>query len=132
MIKSKKLALASFLTVFLIGLVLGIILERLVLDNSHSKRRRHDPGDFIFKKFTERLSLEEEQKVELKALLADIKEKHRGLRKENRTHYKAFQEEFNADFRKILTEQQIVLFDELLKEFEKKRSRDRNKRHNEK
>ena len=132
MIRSKKLALVSFLTIFLAGLVLGVVLERLVIDKCQAKRQPSDPGEFLFQKFTTELSLDETQKLELRKLLADIKEKHRHIRKENRTQYKIIQEEFNTDFRKILSEEQLILFDQLVQEFEEKRARDKHNRRKDK
>ena len=129
MTRSKKLAIASFLTIFLVGIVLGLVLERFVLENCPAKQPKGDPSDFIYKKFTERLSLDEEQKSELKRLLAEIKEQHRQIRKQDHKKYKTIQQEFDAAFRTILTEEQLVIYEQMVKEFEERMKRAKRKRH---
>lgn len=126
--QSKKMALVSFLAIFLFGLAVGVVVDRYVFENSHKPERRHDPSDFLFHKFSDNLSLDENQKLELKRLLEEIKEKHRAIRKSDRGRYNEIKKEFDDDFRKILTPDQVTKYNQMVKEFEEKRARVEAKR----
>jgi len=126
--QSKKMALVSFLAIFLFGIALGVVADRYVFQKRHEPRHRHNSGDFLFRKFSEKLSLDENQKVELRRLLEEIKEKHHEIRKADRQRYNKIKTEFNAAFRQILTPEQAIKYDQMVKEFEEKRAREESKR----
>ena len=90
----------------------------LIFDKKQFGRPPEDPHDFLFQKFTTELALDETQKTVLKSLLDVIKEKHHQIRRDNRKKYKTIQEEFDRNFREILTEEQLIKYDLLVKEFE--------------
>ncbi len=126
--QSKKAALVSFLVIFLFGIAIGVIADRYVFDKKQGTRHHQDPSDFLFRKFSERLALDENQKVELRRLLEEIKEKHREIRKSDRRRYDEIKTAFDSAFRKILTPEQVTTYDQMVKEFEEKRARQELKR----
>ena len=136
MLSSKKTAILSFITVFIAGIAVGVVFENLVLDKKQherrSDRRREDPNVLMFKKFTEELSLTQAQQDTLQFLLDQIKEKHKALGEKRHQEFKKIREEFDVEFRKILSNEQLARYDEMVKEFEekwkKRRSKDQEKK----
>ncbi len=131
MIRSKKLAFVSFLAVFLLGMVLGVVLERFVFSADYHGRRRHGPSEYLFNKFSKELALDEEQKNQLEKLLKEIGDKHRRIRDANKQQYAKIRSEFDASFRQVLTHDQLEKYERLVQEFEaaRKRYRQKHERH---
>jgi hypothetical protein len=129
MMSSKNKAILSFIAVFLVGIAVGVLFENLVLDKKQQNRKRQDPNKFLFEKFTNELSLSTEQQDSLQVLLDDIKEKHRELGKKRHENYERIRSEFDVEFRKILSPDQLLRYDEIIREFEEKMQQRRNKNH---
>ncbi len=134
MLHSKRMALASLITIFLLGIVLGIAGERYVF--RHWKQTRHPRGnDFMIKDFTQKLNLTAEQQAQLKALLKEIREKYEQVRNSMDPEFERISLEFREKFAQTLNEQQKTIFEQMNKEFDsrdknrdKNRERDRRKR----
>ncbi len=126
MMSSKSKALVIFITIFIAGIAVGVLLDNLVLDKK-DRRRHGDPNEYLFKKFTTELSLTTDQQDTLKTLLDDIKKKHRMLGEKRREEYDSIRQEFDTKFREILTSEQLIHYDEIVKEFEE-RSKSRRER----
>ena len=127
MASSKKIAILSLITVFIIGLAAGVALDRLVFDKKRHDHRKRDPNEYFFEKFTRELSLTKAQQDTLQILLDDIKEKHNALSKKRRKEYEKIRQEFETDFRKILTPEQVSRYNEMIREFEERRARFKEK-----
>ncbi|MBN1561538.1 hypothetical protein JW998_14905 [candidate division KSB1 bacterium] len=123
MTSAKKIALLSFITVFIAGIAVGIVLEDLVFDKKREEHKRRDPNDFLFATFTKELSLTAAQQDSLKSMLNKIKEKHKTLNRERFEDYEQIRLEFNEEFRKILDEKQIIRYNEMMQEFENRRKK---------
>ena len=134
MIPSKKIAIFSFITVFIVGIAVGVVFDNLVIDKKPD-RRRHNPNDFLFDKFTTELSLSQTQQDTLQVLLDQIKEKNKKLGDKRHQEFKKIRKEFDSEFRKILSSEQMSRYDEMVREFEerwgKRRSRDYHKKREE-
>ena len=128
MIRSKKLASISFLAIFFFGMAIGVVLERFVFDDHYPGRHGHDPGKYLFNKFSKELSLDEDQKTRLKKLLEEIREKHRRIRDANRRQYDEIRSEFDLAFRRILTPEQLEKYEQLVQKFKAARERYEQKR----
>lgn len=123
MIPSKKIAILSFITVFIAGIAVGVVLEDLVLDKKRHENRRQNANDILFDKFTNELSLTEIQQDSLKNILDDFKEKHKRLNKKRFEDFHKIRNEFDIEFRKILDETQLLRYEQMVKEFEERRSK---------
>jgi hypothetical protein len=123
MTSAKKIAILSFITVFIAGIAVGVVLQDLVFDKKREEHRRRDPNDFLFAKFTEELSLTATQQDSLRSMLDKIKEKHKNLNRKRFEDYEQIRLEFDEKFRKILDEKQIKRYNELTREFENRRKK---------
>lgn len=128
MLSSKKFALLSIITTFLVGVALGVVVERFVFDTHHKYDKRDDPNEHIMQKFTTELSLTPAQQDTLAMLLDDIKEKHRALRKERHKEYERIRKEFEQEFSSILDERQAARYEEMVREYEREREERRKVR----
>lgn len=121
MISSKKTAVLSLVTVFLMGAAFGIFLNHAVLKKLPPRPKDSSPGDFIFEKFTRDLSLTSVQQDSLKAMLNMLREQFKSA---GQAHYQQFEQirhKFNEEFEQILTEEQKSKYREMVADFEKER-----------
>ena len=121
MTPSKKIAILSFITIFIAGIAVGVVLEDFVFNKKRDEHQRRDPNDFLFVKFTKELSLTTVQQDSLKSMLNKIKEKHKRMNKQRFEDYEQIRLEFNKEFRKILDEEQTIRYDQMVQEFEARR-----------
>ncbi len=127
MMSSKNKAVLSFITIFIIGVAVGVLLENFVLDKKQHDRRRQDPNKILFEKFTRELSLSVTQQDTLQVLLDDVKEKHKVLGQKRHEDFERIRQEFDVEFRKILTNEQLTRYEEIIREFEENAKKWRNK-----
>ncbi|MBN1464997.1 hypothetical protein JXA02_04500 [candidate division KSB1 bacterium] len=123
MTPSKKIAILSFITVFIAGIAVGVVLEDLVFDKKQADRRKGDPNDFLFAKLTQELSLTTAQQDSLRSMLDKIKEEHRKLNRKRFENFEQIRLKFDQEFRKILDEKQMTRYDEMMQEFETRRKK---------
>ena len=122
MLKSKKIAIVSFLTVFLFGLFCGITADRLLL--CKIKHKRPKGGDsHLVQKFSTELNLTPSQKEELIRLLKNVRDKHAQIRNSNQPKYESIRIEFQQEFAKILNSDQQLLFEKSNQRFDAKREK---------
>ncbi len=126
----KTKAVFLFITIFIVGLVVGIALEKKVLDKKDHRHKNRNPNSYLFEKFTSELSLTTTQQDTLKMLLDEIKEKKRILDEKRRQELDKSRLEFESDFRKILNAEQAQRYDEMRREFEEKMRKRREQREN--
>jgi len=134
MLKSKRMALASLVIIFLLGIILGVAGERYIFRHWHPQR--HGRGDdFMIKDFTQKLNLTVDQQQQLKVLLGEIREKYEQARASMKPEFEKISQEFRDKFAQILDEKQKPIFDQMNKEFdsrENEKNRDRRDRDREK
>ncbi len=120
---TKRKALVVMVTVFFLGLVAGMAIDRYALDK-YSRHQRHHrkPPDFK-QMFTKELDLNQEQQEKLDVLLSELKEKIDKVRHSNYQQYGKIRNEFNENFRVILDTGQKQKFEQMIKEFEEKKKK---------
>jgi septal ring factor EnvC (AmiA/AmiB activator) len=109
---SKRAAAISLSVVFVLGLFVGLFVDRYFLSNRMAPGfdRRHRP-DFV-ERLTKDLKLSADQQAQLKTLLAELKTKHDKIREAVGPQYRQVRDDFHSSFKKILTQEQQKKFDE--------------------
>lgn len=112
---SKRTAIASLCMVLLVGFLLGVIIDRYLLDDHNrppfERRRSHD----FFARLSVDLQLNDLQKEQLRILLEATKAKHDSLRKTTGPQFRRIQEEFQQEFKKALDPDQRKKFEKITK-----------------
>ena len=122
MLKTKKVALASIITIFLLGMVLGILADRYIILRYFKNGHRRGQMNLV-QMFNKELNLNVEQQAKLKELLAELREKHENIRKSSRPEYKKITQEFREKFSQVLNDEQRKKFNEINEKFDKRRER---------
>ncbi len=112
---SKRTAIASLCMVLLVGILLGVVIDRYLLDDHNrppfERRRPHD----FFGRLSVDLQLNDVQKEQLRILLEATKAKHDSLRKTTGPQFRRIQEEFQQEFKKVLDADQREKFEKITK-----------------
>jgi hypothetical protein len=109
---SKRAAAISLGVVFVLGFLAGLVVDRYFFSDHMPPEfdRRHRP-DFV-ERLTKDLNLTADQQTQLKTLLAELKAKHDKIRETVGPQYRQVREDFHSSFKKILTAEQQIKFDE--------------------
>jgi hypothetical protein len=112
---SKRAAAVSLSVVLFLGLLIGIVIDRFLIDDLFRPPvdGRHRP-DF-FADLTKELQLDPQQQEQLKTLLEEVKTKHEALRKTMGPQFRSVREEFQGKFAQILSAEQKLKFDQFNK-----------------
>ncbi len=112
---SKRAAAVSLTVVLFLGILIGIVIDRLIINDLFHPpfERRHRP-DF-FADLTRELQLNAQQQDQLKTLLEEVKSKHEALRKSMGPQFHGVRQEFQEKFKQILTEEQKITFEKFNK-----------------
>lgn len=134
MTSAKKWMGVTLVTTLVIGMGAGILLDRLVLvptvdsrtsDSERSGERRHrDRGHRMGERLHSRLGLTDEQVARLEEVMSENHETARQFWRNSREEFETLRQQFRADIRELLTEEQRVAFDEMVAEYEAKSHRD--------
>ncbi len=123
MMSSKKTAVLSLLTFFLLGTAFGLLLDRSFLRKGPPRHGpRHEGKDFFFEYFTQELQLDSSQQDSLRAMLADLRKSFEMAGKEHFERMEQLRIQFGKDFEKILNPEQQVKFREMTEKFERQRA----------
>jgi Spy/CpxP family protein refolding chaperone len=117
---------ATLSLTLVLGMSLGILLDRFVLDrdDSRTQRRHRDGSDHFLTKLERELDLSSEQKAQLEKVLAANRQKARDFWKHTRGSYAELRQEFRQEIRTVLTPEQQKRFDEMMaKEDARRRER---------
>lgn len=135
MASAKKWMGVTLVTTLVIGMGAGILLDRLVLlptvdsrmsDSRGAGERRHrDRGHRMVERLHSRLGLTDEQVARLEEVMNENHETARQFWRNSRKEFETLRQQFRADIRELLTEEQRVTFDEMVAEYEAKNRRDR-------
>jgi hypothetical protein len=128
---SRKWIGATLFAALLLGVGVGVLLDRFVLlpsvagDVSPRRGRHEDHGRKFRARLHEELALSAEQQARLDEVLGRNHEIAERFWKESRERFDDLRVTFRADIRELLTAEQVVKFDRLLAEHdEKRRNRD--------
>jgi Spy/CpxP family protein refolding chaperone len=109
------------LIVFALGLVLGVLASELAggWGIFGGRGRRGDWRQHAVERFTRELSLSAEQRQQLETILDETKKKYQGISETTRPQYEAARQEGREKIRVILTPEQKVKFEELIREIDR-------------
>jgi len=117
---SKRAAIFSLGVVLVLGILLGMAIDRYVIGTSaRPPFERKRPHDFT-RHLSKQLQLNDQQQAQLKVLLDGLRAKHDSLRKEATPQFRRIQEEFRQQFSSLLTPEQQETFKKMI-EHEKPR-----------
>lgn len=125
----SRAAIAAYVAlIFVSGAVLGVFGQRLYeasrVANQPPAGRRPDPEvarKRIVDMYHDRLHLTDQQMTQLNAIMDEARQRVEDTRHKMGPEYQKIREEQNAKFRQILTPDQQVEFDKILKEREERR-----------
>jgi len=117
---SKKNAILSLISIFLIGVVVGMVLQHMVLEDRPQPRKHRPPNDFFFEVFTKELSLSITQQESLKTMLADLGKEYERVRIEQFEQHMRIRKSFENEFKKILDDNQKQKYDKMIEDFDNK------------
>ncbi len=120
--QAKLLILAVFVIGVLIGGVLTELYESRLPSIAQSPDADQQPPEGNFQRFEEFLELDEEQTAQLDTILRDSRERYRELQSQTRPMYRELTEQSRAEIRGILTDEQLVLYEEWTRRIEENRS----------
>ncbi len=120
--QAKLLILAVFVIGVLIGGVSTELYESRVPSIVQSPDADQQPPEGNFQRFEEFLELDEEQTAQLDTILRDSRERYRELQSQTRPMYRELTEQSRAEIRGILTDEQLVLYEEWTRRIEESRS----------
>jgi len=107
--------------VFALGLVLGVLASELAggWGIFGGRGRRGDWRQHAVERFTRELSLSAEQRQQLETILDETKKKYQGISETTRPQYEAARQEGRERIRAILSPEQKVKFEELIREIDR-------------
>jgi uncharacterized membrane protein len=132
--RSRTKAIVWVVVVFLVGAISGGVFRHYVWPTEPVRAGgpRHDPKAFA-QHMSEKLNLDEQQRVQLRAILEESREQFRSLeesfREANREQFREIRNATHQRILQILTSDQAARFEELTAKHEK-RKRDRPPRPN--
>ena len=138
MTSAKKWMGVTLVATLLIGIGAGVLADRLLLASAvHSRARDVDRrgdgehsehGRRMVERLRSGLELTEEQVAQLETVMNDNHETARQFWGNSRQEYEALRQQFRADIRGLLSDEQQVKFDEMVAEYEARNRREREGR----
>jgi hypothetical protein len=130
--RSKKWMYVTLLLTLILGMSLGVLLDRFVLNeargDTRQSRERRSHGERFIDHLQSELKLSTEQRENLEQMLAVNREKADAFWKKTRSSYTELRKEFRQDIRKLLTPDQQKRYDELLAAEDARRKQRNQKR----
>jgi Spy/CpxP family protein refolding chaperone len=131
-IRSRKWMYVTLLLILVLGMSLGVLLDRFVLiearGDTRESRDHREHGERFINHLQSELKLSPEQRESLEDKLATNREKAEAFWKETRSSYGELRKEFRKDIRDLLTPDQQKRYDELLAAEDARRRERRQKR----
>ena len=127
MTSSKKWMWITLLATLLLGVGVGVLVDRFLLvptvlsSGSDRPERWQDRRSRFRARLQEELALGPEQSRDIERVLEGNHETARQFWAESRQQFDALRQQFRSDIRGVLTEEQATRFDELLAEREARR-----------
>lgn len=120
---SRKWMWASLLLTLIVGMGMGVAIDRLALERDGRGGDRRDRGARLAARLNSELQLTPEQQVKVEATLASNRERAQQFWNESRSAYETLREEFRRDIRALLTPEQQERFDEMVQRDDERRRR---------
>jgi Spy/CpxP family protein refolding chaperone len=125
--KFSRAAIAVYVgLIFASGVVLGAFSHRLYIASQDANKPGQHPNPEVVRKriedmYTDRLHLNSDQVAKLNAIMDETHQRVDEVRRGNRAAFQKIHEEQNAKIRNMLTPDQQVEFDKIMKEREEHR-----------
>ena len=130
--RSRKWMWVTLLLTLVLGISLGILLDRFVLNtgenDSGSNHDRRSRSERFIERLDNELNLSPEQKASLENVLDANREKADAFWEETRNSYAELRKEFREDIRALFAPEQQKLYDEMLAVEDAKRKKHRQER----
>ncbi len=124
---SRRWMWLSLVSTLVLGMSLGVLVDRLVLDGRDDRtersRSQRDHREGLMARLDRELGLSEEQQESLEKLLAGNRERARAFMKQTRNSYAQLREEFRSEIRILLSPDQRKRFDAMLSRENKERNK---------
>ena len=111
----------SVLLTLVVGIGMGVALDRLVLDRDGDDGGRRQRGSGLAARLNEELRLTPDQQAKVEAALAANRERARKFWSESETAFETLRGEFRHDIRALLDPEQQARFDEMVKRDDERR-----------
>ena len=140
MASAKKWMGVTLLATLVIGMGAGVLVDRFLLASTsmvHSRARNVDRrgtgehserGRHMVERLRSGLDLTDDQAARLEEVMNRNHDTAHQYWKDSRQEYEAIRQQFRADIRELLNEEQQVKFDQMVAEYETKSHRDREGR----
>lgn len=113
------------LSVFVIGILTGVVLTGMYETGLETVAESPEPdqerAERNFQRFENFLELDEEQTVQLDEILRNSRERYRNLQAQTRPMYQDLTEQSSVEIRGILTDEQLVRYEEWTRRIEELR-----------
>ncbi|MGH9461685.1 MAG: hypothetical protein ACRD1X_10745 [Vicinamibacteria bacterium] len=120
---SRKWIWASLLSTLIVGMGMGVAMDRLVLDRDARGGDRRGRVSGLAERLNNELRLTPEQQTKVEAALTANQERAREFWRESQTAYETLRNEFRQDIRTLLTPEQRARFDEMIRRGDDRRRR---------
>jgi len=118
---SRKWMWASLLLTLIVGMGMGVAIDRLALEGDRRGGERRDRGARLAARFNSELQLTPEQQAKVEAALASNRERAGQFWGESRAAYETLRKEFRQDIRELLNPDQQQRFDEMIQRDDERR-----------
>lgn len=119
---------ASLVLTLIVGMGMGIALDRLALGRDGDLGDRRGRGERLSERLAEELHLTPEQRAQVDASIAASRDQARELWRESQTSFEALRNEFRHEIRALLEPEQQARFDEMVRRDDERRRRREQRR----
>ena len=120
---SRKWMWASLLLMFVVGMGMGVAIDRLVIDGDGRPPGGGDPRARLVARLNSELGLTPQQQAEVEAVLDASRERARALWRESQVAHESFRNEVRQNIRALLEPEQQERFDEMIRRDDERRRR---------
>jgi Spy/CpxP family protein refolding chaperone len=120
---SRKWMWASLVLTLIVGMGMGVAIDRLVLEREGRDGARGERVSGLAARLRDELQLTPEQQAKVEAALAANRERARQFWRESQTAYENLRTEFRQQIRALLDPEQQTRFDEMVQRADERRRR---------
>ncbi len=125
---ARKWMWVSLVLTLIVGVGMGVAIDRLVLERDGRGGGRRDRGARLAERFNRELQLTSEQQAAVEAALASNRERAREFWSQSQASFETLRSEFRQDIRALLNPEQQERFDEMVRRDDEGRRRREERR----
>ena len=125
---SRKWMLSSLLLTLIVGMGMGVAIDRLALEGNGRGGDRRNRGARLAARLNSELQLTPEQQANVETALTSNRERARQFWSESRSAYETLRREFRQDIRELLNPDQQQRFDEMIRRDDERRQQREERR----